>query len=100
MRLSGFTVHHKNDNHDDSPPDGSNGELRCLYCHDNEHKKYLDAISCDRLDPEGGREQPATHRSFAGLDDLLKKKITQTVWGAGPVVEHRQTNASSRLDAP
>ncbi|MFA7667514.1 MAG: HNH endonuclease, partial [Burkholderiaceae bacterium] len=22
---------------DDNPPDGSNWELLCLYCHDNEH---------------------------------------------------------------
>src|SRR5438105_4212702 len=35
-----LTVHHKNHNHDDNPPDGSNWELLCVYCHDNEHARY------------------------------------------------------------
>jgi hypothetical protein len=35
--LQELTVHHKNHNHDDNPADGSNWELLCLYCHDNEH---------------------------------------------------------------
>jgi len=26
-------------NHDNNPPDGSNWELLCLYCHDNEHQR-------------------------------------------------------------
>ena len=34
-----LTVHHKNHNHDHNPPDGSNWELLCLYCHDNEHQR-------------------------------------------------------------
>mgnify|MGYP003492954731 CR=1 FL=1 len=71
--LSELTVHHKDHNHENNPQDGSNWELLCLYCHDNEHQKYLEAGSRDSLVPEGGREQPATHRPFAGLEDLLKK---------------------------
>jgi hypothetical protein len=34
-----LTVHHKDHNHDNNPPDGSNWELLCLYCHDHEHEK-------------------------------------------------------------
>ncbi len=38
-RLKELTVHHKDHNHDNNPPDGSNWELLCLYCHDHEHEK-------------------------------------------------------------
>ena len=38
-----LTVHHKNHNHDHNPPDGTNWELLGLYCHDNEHQRYLEA---------------------------------------------------------
>ena len=34
-----LTVHHRDHNHDNNPPDGSNWELLCLYCHDNEHSR-------------------------------------------------------------
>ena len=30
MRLKELTVHHKDHNHDNNPPDGSNWELLCL----------------------------------------------------------------------
>ncbi len=33
-----LTVHHRNHNHDDNPADGSNWELLCVYCHDNERQ--------------------------------------------------------------
>lgn len=35
-------VHHKNNNHHDNRPDGSNWELLCTYCHENEHSKIKD----------------------------------------------------------
>jgi hypothetical protein len=38
-----LTVHHKDHNHDNNPPDGSNWELLCVYCHDNEHSRALEA---------------------------------------------------------
>ncbi len=38
-RLKELTVHHKDHNHQNNPPDGSNWELLCLYCHDFEHEK-------------------------------------------------------------
>jgi hypothetical protein len=67
--LSELTVHHRNHNHDDNPPDGSNWELLCLYCHDNEHQRQLEATG------QTGEERPAeaTSNPFAGLKDLLKK---------------------------
>ncbi len=42
--LRELTVHHKNHNHDDNPEDGSNWELLCLYCHDNEHSRFEEQV--------------------------------------------------------
>ena len=36
-----LTVHHKDGNHDNNPPDGSNWENLCVYCHDAEHSTGL-----------------------------------------------------------
>ena len=41
--LSQLTVHHRNHNHSDNPPDGSNWELLCTYCHEHEHSKLKDS---------------------------------------------------------
>jgi len=68
--LRELTVHHRDHNHDNNPLDGSNWELLCLYCHDNEHQRYVDVTgSSDRP----GNTKTATHNPFAGLADLLKK---------------------------
>jgi hypothetical protein len=34
-----LTVHHKDGNHDNNPPDGSNWENLCAYCHEDEHSR-------------------------------------------------------------
>jgi len=34
-----LTVHHKDGNHEHNPPDGSNWENLCVYCHEAEHTK-------------------------------------------------------------
>ena len=39
-KLKELTVHHKDHNHQNNPPDGSNWELLCVYCHDAEHEKH------------------------------------------------------------
>jgi 5-methylcytosine-specific restriction endonuclease McrA len=71
--LHELTVHHRDHNHDNNPPDGSNWELLCLYCHDNEHARYLDqAQGGAATHQEDSREPAATHNPFAGLKDLLK----------------------------
>ena len=43
--LRELTVHHRDHDHDNNPPDGSNWELLCLYCHDNEHQRQLEAAA-------------------------------------------------------
>lgn len=69
-------VHHRDSNHDNNPPDGSNWELLCTYCHEAEHRKYLDGAGRDG--GEGGRQSHATQRPFEGLADLLKQKHDKT----------------------
>lgn len=65
-----LTVHHRDHNHDNNPPDGSNWELLCVYCHDNEHQKQIEA---DRGYTDGRQNtRHATHSPFAGLKSLLK----------------------------
>ncbi|HXH86043.1 MAG TPA: YajD family HNH nuclease [Nitrospira sp.] len=36
-----LTVHHKDGNHCNNPPDGSNWENLCVYCHDDEHSRGI-----------------------------------------------------------
>ncbi len=36
-----LTVHHKDGNPNNNPPDGSNWENLCVYCHDDEHSRGL-----------------------------------------------------------
>ena len=71
-RLHELTVHHKDHNHDHNPPDGSNWELLCLYCHENEHARNA-AASADNKPSDVDVPAPATYQPFAGLDKLFKK---------------------------
>ena len=74
-KLRELTVHHKDHNHDYNPPDGSNWELLCLYCHENEHSRYEDSATYSEVTPGGGKQTPASgHRPFADLEALLKNK--------------------------
>lgn len=69
--LQELTVHHRDHDHDNNPEDGSNWELLCVYCHDNEHARYIDAHG---VDPRERTAPTSTHRPFDGLADLLKNK--------------------------
>jgi 5-methylcytosine-specific restriction endonuclease McrA len=73
-RLRELTVHHKDHNHDNNPSDGSNWELLCLYCHDNEHSRYQDADTGSLVKPGETQETQSTHRPFADLAAILKPK--------------------------
>jgi hypothetical protein len=70
--LRELTVHHRDGDHDNNPPDGSNWELLCLYCHDNEHRRYEDHLAGGGAD--GGASGGATHNPFAALKDLMKNR--------------------------
>ena len=66
-------VHHRDHNHDNNPPDGSNWELLCTYCHENQHARHGAAAAYSgETAPEKSTES-LTAQPFAGLADLLKK---------------------------
>lgn len=66
--LRELTVHHRDHDHDNNPNDGSNWELLCVFCHDNEHQRLIEQAT------SGGRSkgEDATHNPFADLKSLLK----------------------------
>ncbi len=72
--LRELTVHHKDHNHDNNPPDGSNWELLCLYCHDDEHQKSGSSGYHTNTTREVHEEGSLDFRPFAGLENLIKPK--------------------------
>ena len=69
--LAELTVHHKDNNHLNNPPDGSNWELLCLACHDDVHQDG------DRVNHFGGYAKGANpdqglgHNPFGALKKLI-----------------------------
>ncbi|MCZ6897971.1 MAG: YajD family HNH nuclease [Betaproteobacteria bacterium] len=69
-----LTVHHRDHNHNNNPPDGSNWELLCIYCHENEHARHLDNAEDGKPETNNELGSQAVHRPFAELKALLKEK--------------------------
>lgn len=71
-QLNQLTVHHRDHNHENNPPDGSNWELLCIYCHENEHarEQVAEAYATEAQDSKPVRE--LDNRPFADLELLLK----------------------------
>jgi hypothetical protein len=70
-KLRELTVHHKDHNHDNNPPDGSNWELLCIYCHEHEHTR---SIQDSREGLEDNKKTEALSFSpFTALASKLKK---------------------------
>ena len=76
-RLSELTVHHRDHNHDNNPEDGSNWELLCLYCHDNEHQRQVDLHYQKEEAATAGSGSKVKHKALAGLEALLKGKAQE-----------------------
>jgi len=51
-----LTVHHKDGNHHYNPPDGSNWENLCVYCHEDVHSR---AITADYLGDHASTKETA-----------------------------------------
>ena len=66
--LRELTVHHRDHNHDNNPADGSNWELLCVYCHDNEHSRQLEAARLGA--PTSGGTPESTNTQFKPFSDL------------------------------
>ena len=72
--LKELTVHHRDHDHDNNPADGSNWELLCIYCHENEHSRYVDAVTGTAGTGSETGQTGTTYKPFAGLKDMLDKK--------------------------
>jgi len=70
-RLRELTVHHKDHNWKNNPPDGSNWELLCIYCHENEHAEQYNTGQHDTLTPGGNSSAPSIANPFDQLGSLL-----------------------------
>ncbi len=70
-KLRELTVHHKDHNHHNNPPDGSNWEMLCIYCHDDEHCRALESQWQQGADAGAEKDPTATHSPFADLNKLL-----------------------------
>lgn len=69
-----LTVHHRDHNHENNPPDGSNWENLCIYCHDNEHSRHLDHEAAGGTEIGDEKAASMSHKPFAALAELLKKE--------------------------
>lgn len=70
QNLHELTVHHRDHDHDNNPEDGSNWELLCIYCHDNEHSRLLESQGSGG---DASQElKSASHKPFSNLAELLK----------------------------
>lgn len=72
-----LTVHHKDGNHHHNPPDGSNWENLCAYCHDDVHSRevlseYLDGASAGR---EVSLVYGDNEAVSSGSESLLAQKL-------------------------
>lgn len=75
-----LTVHHKDGNHFNNPPDGSNWENLCVYCHEDVHSRE---ILGDYFAGEGSRDVGIVYEEgkergsgspWGSLGDLLTQK--------------------------
>lgn len=74
-----LTVHHKDGNHQNNPPDGSNWENLCVYCHEDEHSRgilgdYYDGATHEHEAAVVYTDNtPTTEGSVAGLGSLAEQ---------------------------
>jgi len=69
--LSELTVHHVDHNHDNNPNDGSNWELLCIYCHDEDHTKFERFVRYGST--RDAEVRPATYNPFADLKAKMEE---------------------------
>lgn len=73
QNLTELTVHHRNHDHDDNPEDGSNWELLCVYCHENEHSRFADQVRGEGYTlVESSATKVATGNPFADLKTMME----------------------------
>ena len=77
-QLKELTVHHLDSDHMNNPPDGSNWELLCLYCHDDEHGAYEKTTGAQQINTVYSDKESSGFNPFANLGALLKPKDDDT----------------------
>jgi len=77
-RLRELTVHHRDHDHANNPPDGSNWELLCIYCHDHEHEKNRLAGVYEGRTAEVECLSPSIFSPFEKLDLLVRPESDTT----------------------
>lgn len=76
-----LTVHHKDGNHYNNPPDGSNWENLCAYCHEDVHSREVladqlgDSVSGRDVSLVYGGSSPAESESPGLLAQKLKQAL-------------------------
>ena len=85
-RLKELTVHHRDHNHENNPPDGGNWELLCIYCHDHGHEKNRLAGHYEGAVAAKETLAPSIFSPFSALDALL------------PTTSPSETDASGKSD--
>jgi len=76
-----LTVHHRDGNHQNNPPDGSNWENLCVYCHEDVHSRgllgdYLAGTAPSREETVVYRGEPIHGAQGLGtLGDRLQKAL-------------------------
>lgn len=76
-----LTVHHKDGNHHNNPPDGSNWENLCVYCHEDTHSRgllgdYLEGKDVSREEVVVYRDEEAGQgKGIGSLGDRLRKAL-------------------------
>lgn len=78
-----LTVHHKDGNHYHNPPDGSNWENLCVYCHEHVHSRemfaeYL-ADASDSQEDDSVRSQSDSSRNNTPGIGLLGEKLKRAL---------------------
>ena len=76
-----LTVHHKDGNHENNPPDGSNWENLCVFCHEDAHSRsllgeYLKGGGSRENEKKGAVVAGAVRKEgFGSLGDKLREAM-------------------------
>lgn len=76
-----LTVHHKDGNHHNNPPDGSNWENLCAYCHEDVHSREVLAefLGNNTSSREVNLVYGENPTSSSGSESLLAQKLMQAL---------------------
>lgn len=80
-----LTVHHKDGNHSNNPPDGSNWENLCVYCHEDIHSRevlgeYYDGTKGRQKNSlvfSGDQETTSETTALGTLGEKLQKALNK-----------------------